>query len=85
MRTVSDIVKEAGWESVDLVKIDIEGTEGELLSQNNSWLAHTRALMLEIHPNITPERIRSYVQPFQFKMQQIGWNTEPVYFASRMV
>ena len=44
--TVEQLLARAGWDAVDLVKIDIEGTEEELLTKNNDWLARTHALVL---------------------------------------
>jgi FkbM family methyltransferase len=45
--TVAELL--AGAEGADLVKIDIEGSELELFSDNTDWLAATRALMIELH------------------------------------
>jgi FkbM family methyltransferase len=83
--TVVELMNEVGWDSVDLVKIDIEGTEDELLSQSNSWLHSAKALIMEIHPNTTPEKIAFYLKPFNFELRRICWKTEPVYFASRFL
>lgn len=40
--------------TVDLVKMDIEGSENALLSKHTDWLANVRALMIEWHDEITP-------------------------------
>jgi FkbM family methyltransferase len=82
-RTVPSLLAEVGWDEVDLVKIDIEGTEDELLSRDNSWLERVRAICIEIHPNTTPERISSYLAPYGFRLTRVGFGREPVYFASR--
>lgn len=82
-RTVPDLLDEAGWSNVDLVKMDIEGTEDELLSRDNSWLERVRALCLEIHPNTTPDRIAGYLSPYGFRLTRLGFGREPVYFAIR--
>ncbi len=81
--TVPDLLAKKGWETVDLVKIDIEGTEEQLLSSHNEWLTRAGAILLEIHPNTTPEAIASYLAPFGFHLERIGHGREPVYFASR--
>ncbi len=83
VQTVPRVMEEAGWSEIDLVKIDVEGTEDELLARQNSWLDRTKVMMLEIHPNTTPERIASYLEPYRLKLQRIGWKNEPVYFAQR--
>ena len=81
--TVPDVLKQLGWESIDLLKIDIEGTEDELLSTHNDWLKHVKAIVLEIHPNTTPEKIQSYLSPFGFSLTPLQRSVEPVYFAIR--
>ena len=55
--SMNQILDSVAWTYVDLLKIDIEGAEDELLSVDNQWLAKIGVLMLEIHPNTTPEKI----------------------------
>lgn len=81
--TVRKLVELADWPSIDLVKIDIEGAEDELLSRECDWLNFTGALILEIHPNTTAEKIQSYLNKFGFSLNRVGDGREPVYFASR--
>ncbi len=81
--TVPKLLEQLGWDRVNLLKIDIEGTEDELLSIDNSWLNRVDALVLEIHPNTTPEKIQSYLSPFGFTIKPLLRGIEPVYFASR--
>jgi FkbM family methyltransferase len=42
----------APGEEIDLVKMDIEGGEGELLSANTSWLGRVRSLVAEFHHSL---------------------------------
>jgi FkbM family methyltransferase len=81
--TIPALLDEAGWDSVDLVKIDIEGSEDELLAINNGWLSRVGAILLEIHPNTTPERIGAFLASHGFTLRRQGHGREPVYFASR--
>ncbi len=81
--TVPQVLEQLKWDHIDLLKIDIEGTEDELLSQHNDWLKRVQAIVLEIHPNTTPERIASYLQPFGFTLTPLGRGTEPTFFAAR--
>jgi FkbM family methyltransferase len=83
MELVRDLLDGAGWRSIDLVKIDIEGAEDRLLGSNNAWLDRVGAIMIEIHPNTTPQRIRSFLQPFGFSLARLGAGREPVYLAIR--
>lgn len=81
--TIPAVLADAGWDYVDLIKMDIEGTEDELLSLNNEWLSQVGSIILEIHPNTTPERIASFLEPFGLHLRRTGHGREPVYFASR--
>jgi FkbM family methyltransferase len=81
--TVPQIMERAGWDQIDILKIDIEGSEKELLESNNAWLEHVRYIVLEIHPNTSEEEIAGFLKPFGFDLRRIGFATEPVYFASR--
>lgn len=47
--SINDIMESFGWDSVDLIKIDIEGAEIEVLSQNNAWIDKTAVILVELH------------------------------------
>jgi FkbM family methyltransferase len=81
--TVEQLLARAGWDAVDLVKIDIEGTEEELLTRNNAWLARTHALVLEIHPACGPDRIARALDGFGLQLRRHRSGREPVYVATR--
>ena len=81
--TIPVLLKEMGWDAIDLLKIDIEGAEDALLSQANDWLSLVGAIVLEIHPNTNPARIGSYLDRFGFKLERTSFGREPVYFAIR--
>ena len=81
--SMTQILASVGWDSVDLLKIDIEGAEDELLSVDNQWLKGVGVLMMEIHPNTTPEKIASYLKPFGFVLERHRNSLEPVYVAFR--
>jgi FkbM family methyltransferase len=81
--TVPEVLERVGWETVDLVKIDIEGAEDEILSSNNEWLEKVGAIILEIHPITTPEKIFAYIKDYGFSVRRHGSGREPVYFCER--
>lgn len=81
--TVPAILEQLDWDYIDLLKIDVEGSEDELLSINNNWLSKVGALILEIHPNTTPDRIGNYIEAFGYRLRRVSHGREPVYFASR--
>jgi FkbM family methyltransferase len=52
--TVSQLFTRAGADWADLVKIDIEGSELELFSEETEWLSHVGALVVELHDRFRP-------------------------------
>jgi hypothetical protein len=40
-------------------------------------------MVLEIHPNTSPNEIGDFLSPFGFRLKRIGYGAEPVYFARR--
>lgn len=84
VRIMQDVLGELNWESVDLMKIDIEGTEDDLLSKNNDWLTKVNAIVIEVHPNTSASKIDSYLKPYGFKpLASLDKVSEPVYFTSK--
>ncbi len=47
-RTLDDIVKEAGWDGVDLLKIDVQGVEDKVLAGAAETLPRTRGIWVEV-------------------------------------
>ncbi|OAH34901.1 hypothetical protein AX289_04430 [Methylorubrum populi] len=53
--TIQEIVEEeADWESVLLVKIDIEGGERQLFSENTDWIGRVPLIIIETHDSLQP-------------------------------
>jgi FkbM family methyltransferase len=52
--TIPELLSRADAEWVDLVKIDIEGSELELFSQESGWLRQVGALVIELHDRFRP-------------------------------
>lgn len=83
VRTVNELLQQMRWHDVDLVKIDIEGTEEELLTRNNNWLSRVGSLILEIHPSCSPIRIGRALGDFGLDLRQHGNGREPMFIATR--
>jgi FkbM family methyltransferase len=47
--TMDDVLVQMNWDSVDLVKVDIEGAEKELFEMNVGWIAKCKHLEVETH------------------------------------
>ncbi|MCT0229486.1 FkbM family methyltransferase [Synechococcus sp. CS-1324] len=81
--SMDQLLEVCGWSRIDLLKIDIEGAEEELLCESPHWLEKVGAIVMEIHPNTTPERIAGYLRPYGFVLEKHGEGREPVYVASK--
>ena len=50
--TIEKILKESGFEFIDILKLDIEGAEKEIFSEKSnyqSWLPYVKVLIIELH------------------------------------
>jgi FkbM family methyltransferase len=48
------LLRETGWDQIDLLKVDIEGSEAELFRDCSSWIGRVRNLVVETHPPYAP-------------------------------
>ncbi|MES2807884.1 MAG: FkbM family methyltransferase [Bacteroidota bacterium] len=64
--SIDTMLSKLNWQQVDLLKIDIEGYEGILLSTNNNWLERVAVIIMEIHEGVTIEFIKSITAPYGF-------------------
>lgn len=51
---IGELLDDLGWESVDLLKLDIEGAERHVLADSAAWLPRVRALLVELHDRFEP-------------------------------
>ena len=58
--TIPDIMQECAVEHVDLLKLDIEGSEKEVLSDSASWIKHVTAISVELHDRFKPGCTRAF-------------------------
>jgi len=50
---IVDVMDKMGWDFIDLLKLDVEGSEVEVLTNNFSdWSYKIGALLIEIHPQL---------------------------------
>lgn len=71
-RRVPDILDEAGWATVDLIKMDLEGLEAALLADMHDWCERVNAIVLEVHANTSPQALASLLEP-------LGWSLEALH------
>ncbi|MBU6261709.1 MAG: FkbM family methyltransferase [Bacteroidetes bacterium] len=51
--SIGSIMQEMNWSSIDLLKLDIEGSEKEVFEKNyECWLPHTKMIIIEVHDHM---------------------------------
>ncbi len=50
--SMDHLMKDMGWDGIDVLKLDIEGAEKFLLTENQSWLEKVRMVVGESHVNV---------------------------------
>lgn len=54
--TLDEILINKNWETIDVLKIDIEGAEKQLFTSNfENWLPKTKIIMIETHDRMLPK------------------------------
>lgn len=62
--SIKTVMQEQNINTIDILKIDIEGYEGVLLQQNNEWLARINCVIMEIHENVNEDSIITTMKKF---------------------
>lgn len=52
--SIESLLKLMGWDSLDLLKIDIEGAEKEVFENSDSWIHRVKSIMAEVHEELQP-------------------------------
>ena len=52
--SISELMREHGLSAIDILKIDIEGSEKELFEGDTSWLRSVSAIAIELHDRFKP-------------------------------
>ncbi len=76
--SINDIMLQQGWKHIDLVKLDVEGSEKEIFSSGfENWLPKTRVLIVELHDRMKKGCSRSVfnaMNAFHFSLEIAGEN-----------
>jgi FkbM family methyltransferase len=76
--TIEEILKQSGFDHIDILKIDIEGSEKELFSHFfESWLEKVQVLIIELHDQIKPgcsDAFYSATSKYPFRKYTSGEN-----------
>ncbi len=76
--SIGKIMSENKFDSIDILKIDIEGAEKELFESNyEAWLPRTRCLIIELHDGMKVGCSKSFfnaISKYDFSYKQRGEN-----------
>jgi FkbM family methyltransferase len=76
--SISDIMKQFGVSEIDILKLDVEGSEKEIFTRNyREWLPKTRVLVVELHDRLKEGCSRalfSALLEYKFSVEQKGEN-----------
>ena len=73
--TVEDILKLAGTDTIDILKMDIEGSEREVFAASQAWIGKVRTLIVELHDRWAPGctgALDLAVKPYEFNRRRDG-------------
>jgi hypothetical protein len=76
--SIPDIMKEQGWKTIDILKVDIEGAESHVFDKGSDhWLPLVKLIFLELHDNIDrhcPKAVFSAILKHDFSVDVWGEN-----------
>lgn len=58
--TVTDIIRDYDLEKIDLLKVDVEGSEREIFANPDPWIASVGAICMELHDRFKAGCSRSF-------------------------
>ena len=75
--SIDSIMSDLGWDWIDVVKLDVEGSEVAILSENiDQWIDKIGTLIIEIHQDIAPKSARVLFQAFAERDFHLSWRGE---------
>jgi FkbM family methyltransferase len=76
--SISQLIQENNLNEIDLLKLDIEGSEKEVLTENyQDWLPKTKVLVIELHDRMKAGTTKAFfkaIATYDFSVEQIGEN-----------
>jgi len=71
--TVADILRRSGKQRIDLLKLDVEGSEEQLFTSNyGSWIERVENLMVEVHGQRSRDAVLTATEDRGFSISQSG-------------
>ena len=78
--TINSIMEQFSLNHIDILKIDIEGSEKELFQEGyESWLSKTKVLIVELHDNMRDGCSKSFFKALNNYKHHIKYKGENIY------
>ncbi|GAB1542687.1 hypothetical protein NUACC21_53610 [Scytonema sp. NUACC21] len=72
-KDIPTLLEESGHKSVDLLKMDVEGAETVIFSQNyQSWLSKVKNIVIELHGKECEEAFFNALSYYEYKLSRSG-------------
>ncbi len=78
--TVEDIIRKFSINSIDIIKMDIEGSEKEVFESCANWIGKTKCVIVELHERMKKGCSKSFYKNIK-SFDQIGVYREDIYAA----
>ncbi len=70
---ISHLLSDSEWSSIDLLKIDIEGAETIIFSENyENWLQHVKNIAIELHGEQCEQVFFEALSMYNYELSQLG-------------
>ncbi len=66
--SMDSLMKEYNINTIDVLKIDIEGTENILFKNKPEWLKMVRVILIELHGDYTVSELKNDISPYGFEI-----------------
>ena len=80
--SIDSLLSRLGWDSIDLLKIDIEGAEELLFGAQPKWLAKVKIIIGEFHGDYQVPQLQRDLEPFGFEVR--GLPHPGIFMAERL-
>lgn len=75
--TIGQLIDRLGVDRLDLLKMDVEGAEGEILRGASEWLPRVNVMIVELHDRFVPgcgEALVAALHGRRFRLELVGQN-----------
>lgn len=63
--SIDDIMEQFGIDGIDILKMDIEGSERDVFTSNTSWLTRVKVLIVELHDGMRKDCSKTFFKALE--------------------